>query len=73
MGVGLANGRFELTATVPAGTRADVALPTAALDAVTENGRPLSELRARDVRRENGRVSFTVPAGSYKFSTPAPR
>ena len=69
----IAGEKFELAATVPANTTARISLLAAAETDVTENGHPLSELRARDVRRENGRVSFTVPAGSYKFSTPAPK
>jgi hypothetical protein len=40
----------------------------------TEGGRPFAELRgAKGVVATNGRVTFTLPSGSYKFATPAPK
>ncbi len=69
----IANGRFDLMVTVPANTSASVTLPFGAADTVTEGGRPLTELAGMtDARVAGGRVTFTVPAGSYQFSAPAP-
>jgi alpha-L-rhamnosidase len=70
----IANGRFELTVTVPPNTQAQVSLPTAAATDVTENGRPLRELAgARGLSEADGRVQLVVPAGAYTFNLPAPR
>jgi len=70
----IANGRFELAVTIPANTHAQISLPTARVKDATESGRPLSELReATGVAAANGRVTFTLPARSYRFATPTPR
>ncbi len=67
----IANGRFELDVTVPANTQARIALPAASTNGVTEDGRPLTELHdASPARTEQGRVTFTVPAGAYHFAVP---
>jgi alpha-L-rhamnosidase len=70
----VAGGRFELAVTIPANTHALVSLPTARIADATENGRPLAALReATGVAVANGRVTFTLSAGSYRFATPSPR
>ncbi|HVS53662.1 MAG TPA: family 78 glycoside hydrolase catalytic domain [Opitutaceae bacterium] len=67
-------GRFELAATIPPNTTAEISLPAQAARDISENGHPLSALRdATKVKSANGRVQFVVPAGTYKFSTPAPK
>lgn len=68
----IVDGRFELGVTVPPNTQARIAIPATALEGVTEGGRALSELReATGARAENGRVTFSVPAGTYRFAAPA--
>src|SRR5690606_1134932 len=52
----IVHGRFELTAIVPPNTTAEIALPTAAIDEVTVDNRPLAELPVRDLRLADSRV-----------------
>jgi hypothetical protein len=59
---------LSLDLTIPANTRAEVALPAEAARAVTESGRPLSE--AADVRLlgpEGDRLIVEIGGGSYRF------
>ncbi len=66
------NRRLELDVTVPPNTQAQIAIPSASDNGVTESGRPLADLReATNARALNGRLTFTVPAGVYHFGAPA--
>ncbi|HYD83295.1 MAG TPA: alpha-L-rhamnosidase C-terminal domain-containing protein, partial [Opitutus sp.] len=66
----IANNRFELTATIPPNTTAHVSLPSADLSSATESNQPLSDLRAENLRVTENRIHLTLPAGTYRFSTP---
>jgi alpha-L-rhamnosidase len=64
--------RMEYDVTVPPNTQALVALPATRATAVTENGRGLRDLReASDVAERDGRVTFTLAPGAYRFSAAA--
>jgi alpha-L-rhamnosidase len=69
----IVDGRFELTAVVPPNTTAEIALPATVIADATESNHPLADLPVRDLRVAEGRVRFTVPAGTYHFTTPAPQ
>jgi hypothetical protein len=62
------DGRFRLTVTIPANTRATVRLPGAARTAVTESGTPLDQAAGLSAVRTDGedRV-FDVGSGEYAF------
>jgi alpha-L-rhamnosidase len=64
----LQGGRYEHAITVPPNTEARVSLLAPSLGAVTESGQPLAGLReAKDQAAAEGRVRFTLAAGSYVF------
>jgi alpha-L-rhamnosidase len=70
----ISKGKFELSLTVPANTRARVYLPTADVSEVTEGGK--QALRASGVaflRVEQGATLMEVGSGDYKFACPAPK
>jgi hypothetical protein len=65
---------LSLEVTVPANTRAEVALPTGDAGAVTESSRPLSEVAdVRLVGREGDRLIVETGGGSYRFFVGAGR
>lgn len=68
----IVNGKFELTATIPPNTTAEIALPSSDLTTATESNQPLSSLNAQNLRVSENRIRLTLPAGTYYFSTPAP-
>ncbi len=69
----IVNGHFELTATIPPNTTAEIALPSTDLSSATESNQPLSSLATENLRVVENRIRLTLPAGTYRFSTPAPR
>jgi alpha-L-rhamnosidase len=67
----IASGRFELDVIVPPNTQARVSLPAGAVSDITEGTSPLSDHRELTaVQSQNGRVTFTAPAGTYHFAMP---
>ena len=65
----LADGRFELSVEVPANTKATVRLPKAALAAVTESGKALTDGNGVTARRQDGDVTIVdVGSGQYRFA-----
>ena len=61
------DGQFNLAIEVPANTRATVRLPRAALDKLTEEGRPLTDVRGR---QDGSDVVVEVGSGKYSFAYP---
>jgi alpha-L-rhamnosidase len=65
-------GRFALEITVPANTSARVSVPAAAVDQVSEGGRPLSAVpEFTGLAAIAGRVTFTAAAGTYRLTMPS--
>jgi len=61
---------FAMDVEVPVGAAAEVWLPTAAANAVTESGNPVSETEhVRFLRSSQGCTVFEVDAGRYAFRT----
>jgi alpha-L-rhamnosidase len=61
--------RFELTVEIPSNTRATVHLPGAALDKVTEGGKPLAPgTGIASVRQEGDSVVVEIGSGRYVFA-----
>ncbi len=67
----LENGRFTLTVTVPANTRATVTLPSATLADVTEGGRPAAVgTGITAVGQDKDSVVIDIGSGAYAFAYP---
>ncbi|MGE5567551.1 MAG: family 78 glycoside hydrolase catalytic domain [Rhodospirillales bacterium] len=67
------NGTLNMDVIVPPGTTAELHLPSAAPDAVTESGRPVA--RAEGVKaagQEKGVAIFELTSGSYRFTSKLP-
>ncbi len=65
----LANGVFDLEATIPANTTATVYLPAASVESVREGGKPIAAVKGVEfVRMEKGRAVLKVGAGRYRFT-----
>ena len=65
----LSGDRLQLVVEVPANATATVRLPRAALDEVTEGGRPArSATGVTASRQDAGTAVFDLGAGRYKFS-----
>jgi alpha-L-rhamnosidase len=65
-------GRIELEVTVPVGARAEVHVPAADAEHVTENGKPWTRADGvRFVRMTDRAAVFAVGSGSYEFATGA--
>jgi alpha-L-rhamnosidase len=61
--------RFELKLTIPANTTANVYLPAGSPESITEDGKPLPEVRgATFLRMEGSRAVLAVQSGSYSFA-----
>lgn len=72
-----AGGRMHLDVVIPAGAMAQIEIPDARADQVTESGTPLRQargvLQAREPRQQElQRVVLTVGSGSYRFESPSP-
>jgi alpha-L-rhamnosidase len=64
----LSGGRFELRAQVPPNTRATITIPRAALERVTESGKPLKEAPGLTNPRQQGEdVVVEAGSGDYRF------
>lgn len=62
------NGKFTLDVTIPANTTAIVYIPTTDPAAVTESGRPTTEVETiKPFSHEDGCVVFEVGSGEYVF------
>jgi alpha-L-rhamnosidase len=61
------DGQFNLAIEIPANTRATVRLPKAALDKVTEGGKPPTDFRSR---QDGSDVVVEVGSGRYLFAYP---
>ena len=66
----IVNDHFELTATIPPNTTAEIVLPSADLSSATESNQPLPSLSAKDLRVTENRIHLTLPAGTYHFRIP---
>ena len=65
----LANGVFELEATIPANTTATVYLPAVSAESVREGGKPIAAVKGVEfVRMEKGRAVLRVGSGKYRFA-----
>jgi len=65
---------LSLEVTIPANSRAEVALPAGGAGAITESGRPLGEVAdVRPVGREGGRFVVEIGGGTYCFFVGAER
>lgn len=54
---------------IPANTRANVLIPAASVDDITESGKPVMEVEGlKFVRIENNRVNLEIGSGEYTFS-----
>jgi len=65
---------LSLEVTIPANTRAEVALPAGGPGAITESGHPLGAVAdVRPVGREGGRFVVEIGGGTYRFFVGAER
>ena len=63
------NGKIILDVEIPANTTANVYMPAATSEAVTENGKPISTLaEIKVVGAENGYVLLKLGSGKYQFA-----
>jgi alpha-L-rhamnosidase len=68
----LEDDRFQVSAVVPANTRATVRLPGAILSEVTEGDRAVTSAPGvREVEQQTGAVVVEVGSGRYQFGYPA--
>jgi hypothetical protein len=67
------DGRFSLEVEIPVNTLARISIPALAGSEITENGRPVSQVKEiRFLRREDGRAIFEIPSGRFRFASAAP-
>ena len=65
--------RFELHATIPANSVAEIRLPSKSLDTVRVDGRIPGEVQHVEVlKHEEGRITLEVGSGRYGFTTKLP-
>lgn len=65
----LEKGVFTWKITIPANTRANILLPAASGNDITENGQPITEVEGlKYVREENGRINLEIGSGDYIFT-----
>ncbi|MCG3208809.1 MAG: hypothetical protein FOGNACKC_02421 [Anaerolineae bacterium] len=65
-------GRLQLAVTIPANTEGVIHLPAQSVEAVTEQGQPLSQGNGiREIRQAGDTVIVTVGSGHYRFSVKA--
>ncbi len=66
------NGQLVLDADIPANTTATIWMPAATAEAITEGGKPLSQLKEIKAEAgEKGYVMLKVGSGKYRFSAPS--
>ena len=63
---------FTLDVEIPANTTADLFIPAANADAITESGKPISSLKDLQVTGTTKNVLVKVGSGKYHFVTAAP-
>ncbi len=64
----LKNGIFTWKVTVPPNCRANLLVPVASVEDITENGSPVKEVEGlKYVRKEEGRINIEIGSGSYTF------
>ncbi|MDB6168336.1 MAG: alpha-L-rhamnosidase [Verrucomicrobia bacterium] len=69
----VAADRIEYDITIPANATARIELPATSVDTVTADGRALRHLLGNaSAVAADGRVTFTLSAGTYRFSAPLP-
>lgn len=65
--------RFEWQITIPVNTKAQVHIPAKDVQAVTENGKRITEQSdIKIIGEENGRVSMEIGSGEYQFLSTVP-
>ncbi len=65
------DGQLQVTVEIPANTTATVRLPHAALEKITESGRPLAETKGISHTLQDGRTAvLEAGSGRYQFSYP---
>ena len=65
------DNQMVMDVTVPSNTTAEVFIPTKDVSAITESGKPVSEVEGVDfLRMEDGRVVLKVDSGDYRFVFP---
>lgn len=64
------DGQFDLKVTIPANTAATVYLPAKTVESVTENGKPLKEIKGmKSAKMEAGRAVLEIGSGDYHFES----
>jgi alpha-L-rhamnosidase len=67
----LSNGKFTWHITIPANSRANILVPSATLEAITGNGKPVMQLDGvKYVRIENKRINLELGSGTYTIECP---
>ena len=67
------NDHFSLEVEIPVNTRAQISLPAVTGSVITENGRPVSQVKEiRFLRLKDGRAIFEIPSGCFRFASAAP-
>ena len=66
----IADGKFIMDLEIPANTTASIYIPAATAESITENGKPLSEIKEISVAGKDGQyIGLQTGSGSYHFST----
>lgn len=64
----LNKGIFTWELTIPVNSRANILIPAAEIDDITESGKPVTDIEGlKFVRKENGRINLEIGSGRYKF------
>ena len=65
----LNKGIFTWKITIPVNSRANILIPAAEINDITENGRPITDVEGlKFVRKENGRINLEIGSGEYSFT-----
>lgn len=65
----LKEGIFTWKITIPVNARANILIPAASVENITENGKPVKEVEGlKFVREEEGRVNLEIGSGDYTFT-----
>lgn len=65
----LNKGIFTWKITIPVNSRANILIPAAEINDITENGKPVTDIEGlKFVRKENGRINLEIGSGEYTFS-----
>lgn len=64
----LKDGIFTWNITIPTNTRANILIPAKEAADITENGKPIGEVKGlKFVRKEEGRINLEIGSGEYQF------